>query len=131
MTLPVVTSVYAGLSALMLFALSLRVIAQRSKARIALGHGGDAQLERRIRVQANFTEYVPLALVLMMLLEMVGMPSWCLHLLGVVLLLGRSVRAWGLEAANLPGRQFGMALTFTVLASRGLLALAAASWSLL
>ena len=63
-------------------------------------------------------------------LETMGMPSWCLHLLGVVLLLGRSVHAWGLEAANLPGRRFGMALTFTVLASSGLLALAAAGWSL-
>ena len=131
MPLPVVTSIYAGLGALMLFALSLRVIAQRRKARVGLGHGGDERLERRIRVQANFTEYVPLALVLMMVLETMGVPPWCLHLLGAALLLGRMFHAWGLEAANLPGRQFGMALTFTVLASSGLLALAAASWRLL
>jgi uncharacterized protein len=123
MPIPVVTSFYAGLAALMLFVLSLRVIRQRRKARVSLGYGSDATLERRIRAQANFTEYVPLALVLMLILESMALSPLALHFLGAGLLVGRSVHAWALEAASGTGRIVGMALTFAVLISEGLMTL--------
>ena len=123
MAVPLITSLYAGICALMLFGLSLRVIFRRGAARVSLGHGDDESLERRIRAQANFVEYVPLVLVLMLLLETAGTPAWRLHLLGLVLLLGRGVHAWALEAASGRGRRAGMALTFIALAGTGLWAL--------
>ncbi|MGI9379312.1 MAG: MAPEG family protein, partial [Methyloligellaceae bacterium] len=65
----VVTPVYAGFLTLIFVFLSFRVIQFRRTARIALGDAGDRELFRRCRVQANFTEYVPLALILMGLAE--------------------------------------------------------------
>ena len=37
-------------------------IDQRRRKRISVGPAGDAEMERVMRVQANFTEYAPIAL---------------------------------------------------------------------
>jgi hypothetical protein len=94
---PVVTSAYAALFAVFFVLLSVRVIGQRRSARISLGDGGDGELLRRTRAHANFAEYVPLTLILMMLAELQGQPVWCIHLTGVVLLVGRAAHALGLN----------------------------------
>jgi uncharacterized membrane protein YecN with MAPEG domain len=60
---------YAGLLALWLVVLSLRVIQARRAARVSLGDGGNRALQRAIRGQANFAEYVPIALLLLLILE--------------------------------------------------------------
>jgi len=60
-----VTAFYASIAALFFVILSLRVIGQRRRAKVALGEGRDRTLRRRLRVHGNFAEYVPLALVLM------------------------------------------------------------------
>ena len=54
-----VTALYAGLMALLLLVLSIRVSQTRGKLGISLGGGGDAVMERRIRAQANLIEYAP------------------------------------------------------------------------
>ena len=65
-----ITALYAGLLAPLFLLLSVRVIRQRRGAKVAVrGDGGDAMLLRRMRVHANFAEYVPLALLLMALAE--------------------------------------------------------------
>ena len=61
----VVTPLYAALLALWFVVLSLHVIRCRREARVSLGDGGNGRLQRAIRAQANFAEYVPLALVLL------------------------------------------------------------------
>ena len=120
-----ITALYAGLLALLLVALSFRVIALRRAQRISLG-GGDARLEQRIRSQANFCEYVPLALLLLGLLEAGDLAPWVLHGLGMALLVGRLAHPWGIEGAGMVFRQVGTLLTFGVLilAAVALLALA-------
>ncbi len=120
---PLITAAYAGLLALMLVALSIRVIRIRRRARIALLDGGDEALRRAIRVQGNFTEYVPMALILMALVEAGGAPGWAIHALGLVLLAGRAAHAHAIAAANLRARVAGMMATFTVLAIAALLAI--------
>ncbi len=110
-----VTPVYAGLLGLLLLALSVMVIMNRRRARVALGTGGDAGLERAVRAQGNFVEYVPITLLLMLMAEWQGTPAWLLHAMGVALLAGRSAHAFGLHGAVMLARQAGMALTFTVL----------------
>mgnify|MGYP001297428748 CR=1 FL=1 len=57
------TALYTGLSALPLVVLSLLVVRERGRARVSLGDGGDAQLQKAIRAQGNFVEYTPLALL--------------------------------------------------------------------
>lgn len=117
-----ITPIYAGLLTLMFVALSLRVIGARRGAKVSLGDGGDKALLRRQRVHANFAEYVPLALVLMLLAEQQGAPRPVVHGLGLALLAGRLVHAAGVsrEPENFKLRIAGMGLTFTALISGAL-----------
>ena len=88
MTAPITTGLYAGLLGLLLIVLSMRVVQNRWRAKVGLGHGGDKALRKAIRIHGNFIEYVPLALLLMALIEMNGaQPPW-LHGLGGALLAG-------------------------------------------
>jgi uncharacterized membrane protein YecN with MAPEG domain len=66
----VATLAAAGLCGFMFFWLSLRVVAVRRTSRISLGDGGDAELLARIRAHANFAEYVPFLLVLVLAIEL-------------------------------------------------------------
>ncbi|NBN64596.1 glutathione metabolism protein [Microvirga tunisiensis] len=120
-----VTPVYAALLALLFLFLSYRVIARRNQARVALGHGGDADLTRRVRVHANFAEYVPFALLLLALCELQGAPFALLHGYGAVLLAGRLSHAYGVSqvAENLKFRMAGMIATFGVIAATALTSL--------
>jgi len=93
------------------------VIGLRRVARVALGDGGDSNLMRRMRIQANFAEYVPLALLLPALAEGQGSPAWAVNLLGLMLVAGRSIHAYGVGSnpETRYCRVLGMAMTFAVL----------------
>ncbi len=113
-----ITALYAALITLVFLALSGRVIACRGAARVALGDGGDRRLARAIRAHANCAEYAPLGIILIGLAEQLSVPALILHALGIGLLGGRVVHAYGLsqEPENLRFRLIGMVLTFTALA---------------
>ena len=114
-----VTAFYASLAAFLLIFLSVRVIRARRSERVAIGDGENRKLRRAMRVQANFTEYTPLALLLIGFAELQGAPAWNIHLLGVILIAARAVHAFGVgrEPENLNFRIAGMAATFFVLIS--------------
>ena len=78
-----------------------------------------------MRVHGNFAEYVPLALLLIAFVEMRGLPYWLIHLLAIVLLIGRLIHAYGVSQAqeNFTYRVTGMSLTFTAIASASLILL--------
>ena len=119
----VVTPIYAGLLALWFLVLSARVVQRRTSAKINLGDGGDAEMQRRIRAHANFAEYVPLLLVLLGFLELRHQSIYLLHALGATLLVARLLHGYALAFTEkwLPGRFFGTVLTFLLLAVEGLL----------
>jgi uncharacterized membrane protein YecN with MAPEG domain len=123
-----ITAFYASLLTPIFIFLAIRVIQARRGARVAIGDGGDKILLRRMRVHANFAEYVPFALLLLALAESLGTNRWLLHGLGVALVAGRVVHAIGVSQAkeNLNLRTAGMAGTFTVLAGAALACLAMA-----
>lgn len=113
-----VTGIYAGFLALLFIILAARVVMYRVKNKIPLGDGGDRALLRRMRVQANFAEYVPLAVLLMALTESVGtIAELGVHVMGQVLLLGRVLHAIGMsrEPDIMALRVTGAVLTFTVI----------------
>ena len=112
-----ITATYAVPLALLFLVISARVIIYRRTGRIALGDGGDAGLLRRMRVQANFAEYTPFALILLGLSESLTAPPLLLHLCGSALLLGRIVHAAGVSRApeDFRLRVAGSALTLTVI----------------
>lgn len=126
MTIVHVTAFYTGLLALVLLVLSIQVISVRRRLRIGIGDEGNEELARRIRAQGNFTEYVPLALLLMLAGELAAAPVWMLHGLGATLVIGRCVHAWSLPARSTAGRTAGMLLTFAVIVAGAALAIAAA-----
>lgn len=121
------TTLWAALLAPVCLWLSLRVIGERRRARVAIGTGGDAALQRAVRAQANFAEYVPFALLLLVLAEAGGTPGWVIHPLGAALLVGRIAHGWGIarQPEDLRFRVGGMMATFTVIAAAALAALVA------
>ena len=108
---------YASLLVLLYLVLTFRTILLRRKLGAALGDAGDKALQRAIRAHANFAEYVPLALVLLILVEGSGANGWMVHALGAALLLGRLLHASGISRVRepLPLRVVGMVLTMTCL----------------
>jgi uncharacterized membrane protein YecN with MAPEG domain len=121
----VVTPLYAGLLALWFVALSVRVVGQRQHNKVSLGDGGKTQLQRAIRGHANFSEYVPLALLLLGILELSRFPHHVLHGLGGTLLAARLLHGYALSFTGhfRFGRVAGAALTFFVLIVAGALCL--------
>lgn len=120
-----VTALYASFLGLLFIVLSARVILLRREARVALGDGGNGDLLRRMRVQGNFAEYVPIALVLLGLAESLRTPDWLLHIVGLTLLAGRLIHAYGVsqtpEIFRL--RVAGMSATLTAIAVAAVLCL--------
>jgi len=111
-----VTSIYAALAGIIIVGLALRVVQMRRRERVALGHGDNKHLRRAIRVHANATEYLPIILILMLLLEINGSATWKLHLFGILTILGRLIHAWWLSrfTGKSFGRTWGTALTWGV-----------------
>ena len=119
---PVIVPVYAAVLAFIYIVLAIRVIRLRQSAKVAIGTGGNAGLERSMRVHANFAEYVPFALLLASFVEMQGAPAWRVHLLCLALVAGRLIHAFGVsqERENIRLRVVGMVMTFAVLAGMAL-----------
>jgi uncharacterized protein len=121
-----VAALYAGLLTAVYLALTFRVIRFRRGRRIDMGDGGERLLQRYLRGHGNFAEYAPLGLLLLLLLELGGWPTWLLHPLGLTLLAGRLAHAWSFSVEKLrePSRVVGMVLTIAMLAVAALLCLA-------
>ena len=121
----IITAFYAALLALFFVFLSVRVIGWRREVRVELGHGDDSQLLRRMRVHANFAEYVPFTLLLMAMAESLTAPRPLIHLAGLLLIAGRLIHAYGLSQTPhiLRYRVWGMTLTFIALSLSALLCL--------
>lgn len=118
-----ITALYAGILAIILVFLSVRVIRGRLSGRVSLGEGGGA-LSTLIRAHGNFIEYVPMALIVMGLLESRGTAGWVLHVLGIVLVVARIAHPFGLtmRSPNAP-RAIGIMGTLLVLLVGGILLL--------
>ncbi len=111
--IPPVTLLYAGLLGLLSVLLANQVLYVRLRSGREPSWRGDATQ----RVQANFVENVPLALVLLYLIEAGGASSTAVHALGSLLVAFRVLHAWGMSrnpGANYP-RLIGAQGTFLLL----------------
>ena len=115
--MPKITLLFASLHALLLLGLIAPISRHRHRHGIGLGSGGDPLLARKIRVHANFIEFVPIALLLLWLLELAGLRSAWLWTFGAALLLARVMHAIGLSrhGGYSFGRFWGTVLTMLVL----------------
>jgi uncharacterized membrane protein YecN with MAPEG domain len=109
---PQITLIIAAALGLLNVWLGLRIIRVRQSRKVSLGHGEVPGLEARCRAHANFNEYVPMALILMGLIEMnVGASRW-LWAVGALLVVARVLHPFGLDRpAPNPYRLLGAVLT--------------------
>jgi uncharacterized membrane protein YecN with MAPEG domain len=109
--------IYASLLAVLFVYLSIRTIRLRRALSIGLGHADNPRMLRAMRVHANFAEYVPLALILIFLVETSVTSVLFVHALGAGLLIARLSHAYGVSQhpEDFRFRVFGVATTFTVL----------------
>jgi len=114
---------YAALLAALFIFLSVRVTRVRRQERVAIGDGNNLRLRRAIRVHANFAEYVPIALLLAMFIELQQFPPLVVHLLCLALAVGRVCHAYGVsqEREDYRFRVAGMTLTFATIGVSALL----------
>ena len=111
-----ITAFYAGLLALILVGLGFAVGQARLRLGVSILHGDDMALATRIRRHANFTESVPIALILLAALELGGAGAGLLHGLGATLVVARIAHPLGLHHDRMqhPLRAVGAGLTTLV-----------------
>jgi uncharacterized protein len=124
---------YAVLLATLFIFLSARVIRTRRQEKVAIGDGNSPRLQRAIRVHANFSEYVPLALILVTFAEIQKFPPLIIHALCLMLITGRMSHAYGVsqQKEDFRFRVAGMALTFMTISISVLLLLGSSLMQLL
>jgi uncharacterized membrane protein YecN with MAPEG domain len=104
MSLPI-TSVIAGIFALLMVPLSLQISMRRTKVKVAYGDADDRDLRRKIRAHGNFIEYAPTALIVLALVELAGTSAWFVWGLGGLFVLGRVLHAIGMLYTATPKLQ--------------------------
>lgn len=121
-----ITPYYAAVLALLFIILSVRTIKSRREHNVAIGDGGEKSILRASRVHANFSEYVPLTLLLIAMLEIQSYSHWIIHGLCIALLAARIAHAYGVSQTNenFKFRIFGTATTINIIAICAFLLLA-------
>lgn len=117
-----ITTLVAGVLAVAQLPLTFLVSYTRARTRIEFLHAGNDTLLRRIRAHGNFTETVPITLLVMACAELAGASSQSLWAGGASLLVGRAVhvgamlspRGWGWP------RMVAMGLTFYAMTGFGI-----------
>lgn len=112
-----ITPIYAAVLALIYIALSGWVITKRRGHKISYGDSGNSEMLKAIRTHSNFVEYTPFALLLIAMVELQGASDLLVNLLGLSLLAGRVLHAYGFGKTPqiVIFRQLGMVLTFTAI----------------
>ena len=110
--------IYVSISLFILYRISVNVIIFRRKHEVSLGDKGHEDLERRIRAQGNFTEFVPIFLISLIGLEWIGstkeIPYYLIyiHAIGIIFILGRLFHIKGMYDGSIFFRRNGMRITF-------------------
>ena len=112
------TPIFAALLALVFLFLSLSVIKLRLVRKVSLGDGGDPSLRVAIRSHANFTEYVPMSLMLLWFVEAFTYSSNLVFILGSILVVARLAHIIGMHNPKdfMILRQLGVVATHGVIA---------------
>ena len=118
-----ITGLYVGVLAIMMALLVVNIVRKRFKNRVGLGDGGVDELQQAIRIHGNFTEMVPMILIIMVLFEVLKFSPFLIHVFGVVLILSRVLHFMGVSKTpySSKGRAGGTMLALLLLVIGGLL----------
>ena len=95
-----ITLLYTSLLTILAIFLALRNGLIRGKTKTMLGEGDSPELLQSIRAHGNLIEHAPIALILLLLLEMQGVADWKLHLIGSSFFLCRILHAYGITISR-------------------------------
>ncbi|HEY4057316.1 MAG TPA: MAPEG family protein [Kofleriaceae bacterium] len=111
---PVITALYGALNAMFNVFLANNVSTMRRKHNVSIGT--HPAIETAIRAHGNNAEFVPMALIVLLLLELCGANHIVLHVMGGALFVGRLLHWIGLplKAPNAP-RFIGVAITYSAI----------------
>lgn len=103
----------AAVAALINLWLAIRVGRVRTAEKISIGDGGSDLLVRRMRAQANFVEFTPFVLVLILVLELATGTSLLLWAGMAVYMIARIAHAFGMDGMK-GARPAGIIVTMLV-----------------
>ena len=124
MAVPVI-ALYGALNAILNIVLAANVSRGRGKHRVSIGTGDSDEMLRMNRAHGNNAEFVPLALVMLLILELMKAPSLWLHILGGSLFVARLLHWAGILMKKSPNpyRFIGTAVTWLVILGSAIYAL--------
>ena len=110
----IITAFYASILGFIYIRLSKNIIRLRRKYNVSLAHKNHGDLEQAIRAHANFSEFVPIGLILLACLEINKIHFAVVILLGGLFFIGRVFHAKSFlkEKIDTPLRIKGMQFTF-------------------
>lgn len=118
-----ITAIYAAILALILTVLSAKAGLLRGKLGIPAGAGDNAEMTLAMRRHGNAAEYIPIAIILMMILEMNGVSTYVLHGIGATLVIARIAHPLGISNLQSPMRLVGAGLTALIIVVAAVLVL--------
>lgn len=121
-----ITPLYGAFFGLLLVFLSWRIVQLRNKFQVKMGDGGHNELTAATRAQGNLIEYLPTALILMLMLEFLDFSGWVVHGLGILFVVARLMHLKGINdpSGKSFGRKLGTRLTWAQIIVASLLCLA-------
>ncbi|KAB8307907.1 hypothetical protein EH228_14475 [Erwinia endophytica] len=125
-----VSALYVVLGALFLIKFSFDVVRLRRQYHVSHGDGGFYELQIAIRIHGNSVETIPIAMLLLVMMEMNGADIWLLHLVALLFFLGRCLHYYGMRTSTLLWRKNGMIITLMSLVAMIILNLLFLPWDL-
>lgn len=108
-------ALYGAVNAIINVGLAANVSRVRGKANVFLGTGESEPLLRASRAHANNMEYVPLAILMLLIAEECHGGSLALHIFGGTFTVARLAHAHGMLGSVIPTRVLGALLTWLVI----------------
>ena len=112
-----ITALYTSLCAILIIGLAFNVVRQRRANKVGIGDKDVEPLALAVRSHGNAIEYIPIALFLILVLELNGAQAPLLHGLGSALIVARVMHGWGLSHSRGAsfGRVYGTVVTWIVI----------------
>ncbi len=108
------TALYASILAGLICKLSLNVIKARRSNKVLYADGDCHELIIARTAQSNAVDYIPMAILLLLLLELNGGHVLLVNAIGIIFVIGRFIHAKGIVSENLKGRVLGMQITINL-----------------
>tara|TARA_R110001592_G_scaffold91754_4_gene268269 strand:- start:7199 stop:7588 length:390 start_codon:yes stop_codon:yes gene_type:complete len=113
-----ISPLYISLLALLIIVLAYRVTTFRRSENVSLGEDNSSKMMKSaIRAHGNAVENIPVAALLLLMLELNSLNPLLLHIFGGVLVVSRVAHALGLSQRNgpTPGRFYGTLFTWLLI----------------